>query len=161
MLRMDVLCEIILWREGPSEAQITREGSDVEMSPKILNLLKVCIGFKVNATDLLCTTSSCLLRYVLEQISHMKFRGRTGSWVFRCWESARAVISLLHTGQNNFGMFVGLDLLDVCSTTWGSMGFSKMSFVAIASRHAWMSFLNWWNANMWSLQWLQINPSLS
>lgn len=53
-------------------------------------------------------TSSCLLRYLLEQISHMKFLGRTGSWVFKCFGRARAVISLLHTGQANFGVFAGL-----------------------------------------------------
>lgn len=42
VLRMNVLCEIIFRREGPCEAQVAREGSNVEMSPKIINSMKVC-----------------------------------------------------------------------------------------------------------------------
>lgn len=46
VLRVDVLCEIILRREGPGEAQVACERSDIEMSPKIINSMKASSGFK-------------------------------------------------------------------------------------------------------------------
>lgn len=52
VLRVDVLGQIILRREGPGEAQVASERSDIEMSPKIINSMKASSGFKGIASQL-------------------------------------------------------------------------------------------------------------